>query len=73
MVQEDADKQMGKDLRLLMAAAGKPTVRLVATYFDEVGLEVAERMRMKIRRIQLHDGVRVALAEPSTYLDLIRG
>ncbi len=73
LVQEDADKQMGKDLRLLMAAAGKPTVRLVATYFDEVGLEVAERMRMKIRRIQLHDGVRVALAEPSTYLDLIRG
>lgn len=71
MVQEDADKQVDKDVRLLMAAVGKPTERLVASHFEMVDLEVAERLKMKIKRIQLHNGRRVALAQPSVYLDLI--
>lgn len=73
LVQEDADKQKAKDLRLLMNAVGKPTESLTITVFDEVPLEVAERMKMKIRRVQLHDGKRVALAQPSIYIDTMCG
>lgn len=68
LVQEDADKQMAKDLRYLANAAGKPLRTLAVSYFDEMGLEPAERLKMKIGRVQLHDGRRVAKAQPSAYL-----
>ena len=73
MVQEDADKQKAKDLRALMNVAGKATSGLHVTYFDEIALEMAERTGMKIRRVQLHDDRRVALSQPSIYLDKLRG
>ena len=69
LAKEDADKQMAKDLRLLMNAVGKPASGLCVTYFDEVALEIADRLGMKMRRVQLHDGKRVALSRPSVYLD----
>lgn len=73
LVQQDADKQKAKDLRLLMNAAGKPLDELWVTVFDEIPLEMAERMKMKIRRVQLHDGGRVALSQPSIYIRNICG
>ena len=72
LVQEDADKQVAKDVRRLMNAVGKATESLTVTVFDEVELETAERTGMKIRRIQLHDGRRVALSQESEYLAFIR-
>lgn len=71
--QEDADKQMAKDLRALINAAGKATEGIIVTVFDETSLEVAERLKMSIARIQLRDGVRVARSQPSAYLDLLLG
>jgi len=72
LVQEDADKQVAKDVRLLVNAVGKATQRLVASRFEEADLEVAERLKVKIGRIQLHGGRRVALTQPSMYLELMR-
>lgn len=73
MVQEDADKQQAKDLRHLMDAAGKPAGRLVVSGFERMGLEGAERCHMRIARVQLHDGCRVALSSHSAYLACLEG
>lgn len=67
MTQEEADKQTVKDLSLLMNALAKPTNSLVVTGFKELPLENAERLKLRIHRIQLKDGRRMAVVEPSLY------
>lgn len=51
---------------LAVAAAGK---RLVLTGFTSCGLETAERLKLRIARIRLKDGVRMAQIEPSILLE----
>lgn len=67
LTQEDADKQTTKDIAALMNAVAKPTRFLKITGFKELPLENAERLKLRIHRIQLKDGMRVALMEPSLY------
>ena len=65
--QEEADKQTAKDLAALMNALAKPRRAMVATGFKELPLENAERLKLRIHRIQLKDGARMASIEPSAY------
>ncbi len=67
LTQEDADKQTTKDIAALMNAVAKPTRLLKITGFKELPLENAERLKLRIHRIQLKDGMRMALMEPSSY------
>ncbi len=73
MVEEDAEKQMRKDVALLANAIGKPRKRLVATAFKEIGLMNAERLDLRINRVLVREGTRMARAQRSFYLDLIEG
>lgn len=68
LTQEDADKQMANDVSVLIHAVSKPKISLAITGFKELPLEHAERLRLRIHRIQLKEGVRMALVEPSLYM-----
>ena len=73
MSPEQAEVVHEHDARLMALVVGKPTKKLIVSYFDYVGLEQAERLGLKIKRIRLKDKKRVALTEPSEYLHRIEG
>ncbi len=60
-------------IRLLYNVAGKAHEELLCSYFTRTGLEDAERLRLKIERIQLDEGVRVCSIAPSIGLDVLQG
>ena len=56
------------DIRRLYAAAGKPTERLVASWFTSIDLVGAEQLKLEIGRVRLRRGERIATTSPSIYL-----
>ena len=60
--------QHERDVRLLAFSIGKAENDLVFSYFIETDIETAERLRLKIDRIRLREGERVARIAPSIFL-----
>lgn len=56
------------DTRRLYAAAGKPTGRLIASWFTAIDLVSAEQLKLEIERVALRRGERIARVAPSIYL-----
>lgn len=56
------------DVEAVILAAAAASERLVFTGFTSCGLETAERLKLRIARIRLQDGVRTATIEPSNLL-----
>lgn len=56
------------DVEAVILAAAAASERLVLTGFTSCGLETAERLKLRIARIRLQDGVRTATIEPSDLL-----
>lgn len=55
------------DTRRLYAAVGKPSERLVASWFTAADLVEAETLKLDITRVRLRRGERIALTAPSIY------
>lgn len=60
--------QHERDVRLLAFSVGKAERDLVLSYFTETNIETAERLGLKIDRIRLKGGERVARLSPSIFL-----
>lgn len=56
------------DVKAVVLAAAAASERLAFTGFTGCGLETAERLKLRIARIRLQDGVRTATVEPSDLL-----
>lgn len=56
------------DVEAVVLAAAAASERLAFTGFTSCGLETAERLKLRIARIRLQDGVRTATIEPSDLL-----
>lgn len=56
------------DMEAVILAAAAASERLAFTGFTSCGLETAERLKLRIARIRLQDGVRTATTEPSDLL-----
>jgi hypothetical protein len=53
----------------LYGALTRSSDTLVLSYFQKEDVELAQRLNMEIRRIQVEKGTRVALLSPSMYLN----
>lgn len=71
MTQVDAEKRQTRDRALLAKVVGSACRALAFSWFETIELEPAEMLQLKMRRIELRNGVRTALAEPSVYLESI--
>ena len=59
-----------EDERILFySALTKATDELIISYFQKEDLEVAESLKMEVRRVRAEHGRRVALVSPSCYID----
>lgn len=62
-----------KDARFVAALAGVPQRSMVLTAFSEIGLEEAARLKLKVDRIRMKNGTRMASVSPSIFLDSLIG
>ncbi len=60
------------DAEMVSRCVGCARCRVVFTGFTNCGLETAERLKLRIARIRLQDGVRLCSIEPSDLLKLIQ-
>ena len=65
------EKEYARLVRQLYPALSKAQDTLVCTSFEKTDLETAERLKLKIHRIRMEKGVRVALAERSIFAELL--
>lgn len=63
------ERERARLAKLLATMLSKSTDRLVFTYFEKTDLETAERMRIRVRRIRLENGVRTALTSRSVFAE----
>ena len=65
------EKEYAHLVRQLYPALSKAQDTLVCTSFEKTDLETAERLKLKIHRIRMEKGVRVALTERSIFAELL--
>lgn len=68
MVGAARERARRHDIELVERVCGRACKHVVFTGFTSCGLEVAEKLKLRIARIRLRDGVRVASIEPSELL-----
>ncbi|NTU90135.1 MAG: ATP-dependent helicase, partial [Actinobacteria bacterium] len=59
----------GEERRLFYSALTKAVDELIISYFQKEDLELAESLKMEVRRVRAEHGKRVALVSPSCYID----
>lgn len=60
-----------RDLRGVYAMIGKAEKHLTVSCFKNIDLESAGKLKLKINRIRLQDGIRTCTIEPSKFLALV--
>lgn len=65
------EKMHASDTRRVYTLAGKANQRLVLSYFTSVDLESAGKLKLRINRIRLRNGIRTCTIEPSMFLPLM--
>ena len=61
------ERERARLARLLATMLSKAQDRLVCTHFEKTDLETAEMMKIRVKRIRLEDGVRIAVASQSVF------
>ena len=70
---ERQEKMRAVDERRVRALTGKAGRTLALSYFTSTDLESAGKLKLKINRIRLKDGIRTCAIEPSMFLDETKG
>ena len=65
------EKEHARLVRQLYTVLAKAQERLVCTHFEKTDLETAERLKLKIHRIRMEKGERIALMEQSLFADYL--
>ncbi len=65
------EKMHQADTRLLYTVLGKATEQMQVSYFTSIDLVGAERLKLKVDRIRLKNGTRMARLTPSEFLPVI--
>ncbi len=68
---EKQEKMHKEDTRFLYTMLGKATDQLQVSYFTNIDLVGAERLKLKVDRIRLKNGQRMARLTPSEFLPVI--
>lgn len=69
LMEEDREKEKNICRRVFYNAITKPSEQLVVSTLQKADLEIAEFMKMEVRRVRMEQGKRLAMLSPSVFID----